>query len=81
MIKIGVKVMPRKEVLDSQGRAVENTFKQNGQTLASCRVGRYIVLEFNETHGSPEQILKKATEMAETVLHNPLIETFELEKL
>jgi phosphoribosylformylglycinamidine (FGAM) synthase PurS component len=78
-MKIGVKVMPRKEVLDTQGRAVENTLRSNGQLLNTCQVGRYIVLDLPET--DPATALKHATAMAEFVLYNPLIETFELEQI
>lgn len=78
-MKIGVKVMPRKEVLDTQGRAVENTLRQHGRRLNTCQVGRYVVLDLPET--DEKAALTHAREMAELVLHNPLIETFELERL
>lgn len=78
-MRIGVKVMPRKEVLDTQGRAVENTLRENGRDLNSCQVGRYVVLDLPETE--PQKAMAKAKEMAELVLYNPLIETFELEEL
>ena len=78
-MKIGVKVMPRKEVLDTQGRAVENTLRQHGRRLNACQVGRYVVLDLPD--GDEAQALAHAKEMAELVLHNPLIETFELEQL
>ena len=78
-MKIGVKVMPRLEVLDTQGRAVENTLRQNGQTLNACRVGRYVVLDLP---GDDEKVsMASAKQMADFVLHNPLIETYELERL
>ena len=79
MIKIGVKVMPRQEVLDTQGRAVENILRQNGQAIESCRVGRYVILEFENIDQG--EAVERATAMAESVLHNSLIETFELETL
>jgi phosphoribosylformylglycinamidine synthase subunit PurS len=78
-MKIGVRVLPRKEVLDTQGRAVENTLRQNGRKLNACQVGRYVVLDLPEADG--EKAMSQAREMAELVLYNPLIETFELEKL
>ena len=78
-MKIGVKVMPRKEVLDTQGRAVENTLRQNGRNLTTCQVGRYVVLDLPEKDAT--SAMAKAKEMAELVLYNPLIETFELEQL
>jgi phosphoribosylformylglycinamidine synthase PurS subunit len=78
-MKIGVKVMPRKEVLDTQGRAVENTLRQNGRKLTTCQVGRYVVLDLPEADKA--LAMAQAKEMAESVLHNPLIESFELEVL
>jgi phosphoribosylformylglycinamidine (FGAM) synthase PurS component len=78
-MKIGVKVMPRLEVLDTQGRAVENTLRQNGKKLNACKVGRYVMLDLP---GEDEKAsMAAAKEMAEFVLHNPLIETYELERL
>jgi phosphoribosylformylglycinamidine synthase PurS subunit len=78
-MKIGVKVMPRKEVLDTQGRAVENTLRQTGRHLNHCMVGRYVILDLPESDQA--KALQAAKEMAEAVLFNPLIETFELEAL
>ncbi len=78
-MKIGVKVLPRKEVLDLQGRAVEKSLKQNGREVSSCRIGKFIVLDVNETN--KDKALEKAKEISNFVLHNPLIETFELEVL
>ena len=78
-MKIGVKVMPRKEVLDTQGRAVENTLRQMGRKLTACMVGRYVVIDIPET--DEKKAMAEAKHMAETVLHNSLIETFELEVL
>ncbi len=76
-MKIGVKILPRSEVLDSQGRAVEDTLRQHGKRLQSCRVGKYVQLEVEES--DKQAALTKAKEMTEFVLYNPLIETYELE--
>jgi phosphoribosylformylglycinamidine synthase PurS subunit len=78
-MKIGVKVMPRSEVLDSQGRAVERTLRQQKQDVAHCRVGKYVELEIEEA--DRDKALAKATSICESLLHNPLIETYELEVL
>lgn len=78
-MKIGVKVIPRKEVLDTQGRAVEGTLRQLGRKLNSCMVGRYVILDLPD--GDKETALLHAKEMAEQVLCNPLIENFQLEVL
>ncbi|MGE0763189.1 MAG: phosphoribosylformylglycinamidine synthase subunit PurS [Bdellovibrionales bacterium] len=76
-MKIGVKVLPRPEVLDSQGRAVAQTLNEHGRPVSQCRVGKYIELELDAS--DKEAALKQARELAEFVLYNPLIETFELE--
>lgn len=78
-MKIGVKILPRPEVLDSQGRAVEKTLHQHNYKVGDCRVGKYVQLNFeNETE---EAALEKAKNIAEFVLHNPLVESYELEVL
>jgi len=76
-VKIGVKVLPRKEVLDSQGRAVEKTLQQSGHKLSQCRVGKYIEIDVDEK--DEQKALARATEMCEFVLYNPLTENYELE--
>ena len=74
---IGVKILPRNEVLDSQGRAVEGTLKHNGHNLEACRVGRYVQLNIAEK--DKDKAMERAKQMTEFVLYNPLIESFELE--
>ena len=76
--KIGVKIMPREVILDTQGRAVEQTLKLNNYNVQSCRVGKFVELEIE---GDEKTSMKKAEEIAKYVLHNPLIETFELKKI
>ena len=78
-MKIGVKILPRPEVLDSQGRAVEKTLHQHKYTVGDCRVGKYVQLNFEGS--SEEEALSKAKDIAEFVLHNPLVENYELEVL
>ena len=75
-IKIGVKVMPREVILDTQGRAVEKLLKQKQIAVDHCRVGRFVELDFKQEN--PETAMQKARLIAESVLHNPLIETYEL---
>lgn len=78
-MKIGVKILPKNEVLDSQGRAVENTLKDNGKNVSSVRVGRYVVLDLPVS--SKDEAIMKAKEISQFVLYNPLIETYEIEEL
>jgi len=76
--KIGVRVMPREVILDTQGRAVEQTLARNGQKGVQVRVGKFIELE---VEGNEADAMRQAREIAQSVLHNPLIETFTLEKV
>jgi phosphoribosylformylglycinamidine synthase subunit PurS len=76
--KVGVKIMPREVILDTQGRAIEQTLKLNHLAVESCRVGRFVELELD---GSEGEALRRADEIAKFVLHNPLIETYEIKKL
>lgn len=79
LTRIGVKIMPRDVILDTQGRAIEQTLKLNGMPEAHCRVGKFVELEFPTT--SQEEARRQAEEIARKVLCNPLIETFELKSL
>ena len=78
-MKFGIKVMPREVILDTQGRAVEQTLKTLGKGVASCRVGKYIEIDVPET--DPVSALGLVHEIAKTALHNPLIEAYEVEKI
>lgn len=77
MKTIGVKIMPKKEVLDSQGRAVEKTLKHHHMDVNHCRVGKYIQLQIDANDDA--EAIKKAEEIVDLVLYNPLVETYELE--
>jgi len=76
--RIGVKIMPRDVILDTQGRAIEQTLKLNAMPEASVRVGRFVELEFI---ANAESARKQAEAIAKNVLCNPLIETFELKEI
>lgn len=76
--KFGVKIMPRDVILDTQGRAVEQTLRLNKMEIGSARVGRFVELEIEGTEGEARA---RADEIAKFVLHNPLIETYEIQKL
>lgn len=78
-MKIGVKILPKNEVLDTQGRAVEGTLKSHNKPVNQARVGKYVQLDISETDQT--KALAKAKEITEFVLYNSLIETYELEVL
>lgn len=75
----GVTVMPRKEVLDTQGRAVEETLRREGEPVVSCRVGRFVELKVNAS--SQKEADQLAIKVSESLLANALIETFELKPM
>jgi phosphoribosylformylglycinamidine synthase PurS subunit len=76
-MKIAVKILPRKEVLDTQGRTVQHSLAENGFKVTNCTIGKYIVLDVDAK--DLNEAKKKVDEMAEFVLYNPLIETYEID--
>ena len=76
MFKIGVKIRPRKDILDSPGRAILNLLKQENSSYKDCRFGKYIELVVDSKN--EKQALAIAKKSAE-LLHNPLVETLEFE--
>lgn len=77
MIKVAVRVLPRDVILDTQGRAVEQVLSRQHKPVKSCRVGKYIELEIEAINA--QAALSEAKQIAESLLHNPLIEKYELE--
>ncbi len=78
-MKLALKILPKPEVLDTQGRAVQTTLSTHGFDLKECHVGKYIVLEVNTQ--DPAEGMEMAKAMAEKGLVNPLIEYYEVESL
>jgi phosphoribosylformylglycinamidine synthase len=79
-MKFALKILPKPEVLDTQGRAVQTTLSTHGfNELKDCHVGKYIVLEVEASDESKGLEMAKA--MAEKGLYNPLIEKYEVEAL
>jgi phosphoribosylformylglycinamidine synthase PurS subunit len=78
-MKWGIKILPREVLLDTQGRAVQDYLNQNAQGVNQCRVGKYIVLDLKQT--DTEVSKRKAIEITEQTLINPLIETYSIEPL
>jgi phosphoribosylformylglycinamidine synthase PurS subunit len=78
-MKIAVKVLPRKEVLDTQGRTVQSSLAENGFSVLNCTIGKYIVLDVDAKN--LDDAKKQVNKMADFVLYNPLIENYEIEEL
>lgn len=79
MTKIAVKIQLRKEILDTKGRALLKRLQNDDLLVAECRYGKYIELHLKETDTT--KALEQAKQLTKKILHNDLIETFELEVL
>lgn len=78
-MKVGVQILPREVILDTQGRAVEHVLQEQKLKVNQCRVGKYIELDVPfENFDQAEAEVKK---MLDFVLYNPLIETYKILRL
>jgi len=77
-MKIAVNVHLKKGVLDPQGKAVLHALHTLGfSEVNDVRVGKQILLDINSSN--KEEAIKKAKEMADKLLANPVIENYEIE--
>ena len=75
---VQIKVMPLKDLLDPQGKAVLGGVKNLGLgTVSDVRVGKHITL--NVEADSEEAAKQVATEACSKLLANPVMEFFEIE--
>ena len=77
MIKVGCKILLKKEVLDTKGRAILKLLQKESAEIKNCFYGKYLELEI-DTKDS-QKALEKAKFLTQKILHNDLIESFELE--
>lgn len=77
-----INIMPLKELLDPQGKAVTSGLKNMGLSeISEVRIGKHIILEVEATS---EKAAKALVEKAcKDLLANPIMEqfTFELHKM
>lgn len=72
-----VKVMPLKELLDPQGKAVLGGLQNlNIQSVSDVRIGKHIDLQIEAA--SKEEAEAIASEAAKKLLANPVMEMFEV---
>ncbi len=72
-----IKVMPLKDLLDPQGKAVLGGLHNLGmKPIADVRIGKHIDLQINAE--SKEEALQIATEAATKLLANQVMEIFEV---
>lgn len=74
---VQVKVMPLKDLLDPQGKAVMGGLNNLGiSTIADVRIGKHIDLQVEAA--SKEDAVKTAEEATKKLLANPVMEYFEI---
>ena len=78
-MKFAVTVTLKKDVLDPQGKVVEQTLKNMGiKNLTQVRQGKFFEVDLNEQDDSKAESLVK--QMCEKLLVNQIIEDFKIKK-
>ncbi len=79
-MKFSVTITLKKDVLDPQGKVVQNTLMNLGMSnLKSIRQGKYFEVEVSDIDTSVAE--KKINEMCEKLLANLIIEDYKINKL
>ena len=79
-MKFSVTVTLKKDVLDPQGKVVQNTLVNMGlNNLKSIRQGKYFEIEINEIEESSAK--KKINEICKKLLANLIIEDYKINKI
>ena len=79
-MKFSIKVTLKKDVLDPQGKVVQQTLQSMGMdTLKNLRQGKYFEIEINENN--EVEAKNKVENMCKKLLVNLIIEDFEISKI
>ena len=79
-MKFSVTVTLKKDVLDPQGKVVQNTLFNMGMSdLKNIRQGKFFEIEVSEN--DPAKAEKQVNEMCEKLLVNLIIEDFKINKI
>ena len=79
-MKFSVTVTLKKDVLDPQGKVVQNTLINMGMSnLKSVRQGKHFEIEVDDTNLSSAE--KKIDEMCKKLLVNLIIEDYKINKI
>ncbi len=74
---VQIKVMPLKDLLDPQGKAVMGGLQNLGlQNILDVRIGKHIDLQIEAD--TKELAIAKAEEAAKKLLANPVMEVYEI---
>ena len=78
-MKFSITVTLKKDVLDPQGKVVQNTLINMGLNLKNIRQGKYFEIELHEKDQNKAE--KNIDEMCKKLLVNLIIEDFEISKI
>ena len=79
-MKYSIKVTLKKDVLDPQGKVVQQTLQNMGMnTLKTLRQGKYFEIEIDENN--EDKAKSKIEDMCKKLLVNLIIEDFEITKI
>ena len=78
-MKFSFTVTLKKDVLDPQGKVVQNTLINSGMSLKNIRQGKYFEIEVDDTDESKAE--KNINEMCQKLLVNLIIEDYKINKL
>ncbi len=77
MARVVVDVMPKPEILDPQGKAVQGALPRLGFSgVTDVRQGKRFELEIEGD--VTDEVLASVAQMAETLLSNPVIENYQV---
>jgi len=78
-LKFSVTITLKKDVLDPQGKVVQNTLQNLGMdNLKSIRQGKYLLIEVDENDQTSAE--KKVDEICKKLLVNLIIEDYKINK-
>ena len=79
-MKFSVTVTLKENVLDPQGKVVQNTLQNLGMdNLKSIRQGKYFEIELNDN--DPQKAEKKVDDMCKKLLASLIIEDYKVNKI
>ncbi len=79
-MKFSITVTLKKDVLDPQGKVVQNTLQNLGMNnLKSVRQGKYFEIEINDQDVKKAE--KKIDDMCKKLLANLIIEDYKIKKI
>ena len=78
-MKFSITVTLKKDVLDPQGKVVQNTLINLGLNLKNIRQGKYFEIEIDEKDQSVAE--KNINEMCKKLLVNLIIEDYKINRL